>query len=61
MPRKRWTQFSPKLPGMDDHLSVAAGLEDVAQRLQLGHEFLEVVYLAVEHHRTEPSSLNSGC
>ena len=44
----RHALLAPGLPGVDDHLGVAAGAEDVAQRLQLGHQLLEVVDLAVE-------------
>jgi len=33
---------------VDDDLGVALGAEAVAQRLELGHEFLEVVDLAVK-------------
>ena len=43
--------LAPGLPGMDDDFGVAAGVEDVTERFELGDEFLEVVDLAVEHHR----------
>ena len=43
--------LTPGLPRVDDDLGIAAGVEDVAQGLELGDEFLEVVDLAVEHHR----------
>ena len=40
--------FAPGLPGVDDDFGVAAGVEDVAQRLQFRDEFLIVVDFAVE-------------
>ncbi len=53
--------LAPGFPGVDDDFGVAAGVEDVAQRLQLGDQFLVVVDLAVEDDADAPSSLNSGC
>jgi hypothetical protein len=42
--------FAPGFPGVHDALGVALGVEDVAQRLQFGDQFLVVVDLAVEDH-----------
>ena len=39
--------FAPFLPGVDDHLGIAMRPEDVAFRLKLPRQFLEVVDLAV--------------
>ena len=46
--KARHALLAPGLPGVDDHLGVAVGAKDVAQRLQFGHQLLEVVDLAVE-------------
>ncbi len=45
---------APLLVPVDDHFRVGAGLEDVAERLELPAQLLEVVDLAVEHdpHRS---------
>ena len=43
--------FAPCLPGMDDDFGVGARVEAVAERNELGDEFLEVVDFAVEDHR----------
>ncbi len=40
--------LAPGLPGMDDDLGIAARMEDMAERLQFGNQFLVVVDLAVE-------------
>jgi len=40
--------FAPGFPGVDDDFGVAAGMEDVAERLQFRDEFLVVVDFAVE-------------
>ena len=40
--------LAPGFPGVDDDFGVAAGVEDVAERLQFGDEFLVVVDFAVE-------------
>ena len=40
--------LAPGLPGVDDDFGVAAGVEHVAERLQLRDQFLVVVDLAVE-------------
>ena len=63
MPRKRFTQSSPQASQAWTMTSVSLlGVEDVAERLQLGDQLLEVVDLAVEDDaRRVPSSLNSGC
>ena len=42
--------FAPLLPGVDDDLGVALGVEAVAGGLQFGNQFLVVVDLAVEDH-----------
>jgi hypothetical protein len=42
--------FAPGFPGVDDDFGVGMGAEGVAERFELGHQFLEVVDLAVEHH-----------
>ena len=42
--------FAPGFPCMDDDFGVGMGAEGMAQRLQFGHQFLEVVDFAVEHH-----------
>ena len=43
--------LAPGPPGVHDHLGIAAGAEAVAQRFEFRHQLLEVVDLAVEHHR----------
>ena len=45
------TVLAPGLPGVDDDFGVAAGMKNVAERFELRDEFLEIVDLAVEHHR----------
>jgi hypothetical protein len=46
---------------MDDDLGVAAGMEDVAEGFELGHELLEVVDLAVEDHGHRAVLVEQGC
>ena len=41
--------FAPGLPGVDDDFGVGVGAEDMAERLEFGHQLLEVVDFAVEH------------
>src|SRR5690606_8686829 len=41
---------APGLPRVDDDFRVAARAEYMTERLQLGHEVLEIVDLPVEHH-----------
>ncbi len=43
------TGFAPGLPGVDNDLGVGMSAEDVAQRLQFGHQFLEIIDFAIEH------------
>jgi len=40
--------LAPGLPGMNDHLGIAARVEDMPQSLQLGNQFLVVVNFPVE-------------
>ena len=42
--------LAPLLPGVDEHLGVAVGVERVPGRRELAAQALEVVDLAVEHH-----------
>ncbi len=42
--------FAPGFPGVHDDFGIAAGMKNVAKRLQLGDQLLVIVDFAVEHH-----------